>query len=224
MADEQPGMKELLQALVQVGRIAEAMLAQREAATQPTADASAELVDDEPRLANQEEAEGPPLEAREANDTADARPSIAPPSSRPSEWRDSVPPPPRQFFTKHAAERLHERYGVPFSNMVATMAALSHQIRGTHFAGIEGVNLGRRPPSDGVNGTIWAVDIFRQVGFVVVDDDGVIVTALPRDTKQLQQINGSQRSALEGFRTELQLRHAAPVSLLKFHGRGSSSG
>jgi hypothetical protein len=224
MADEQPGMKELLQALAQVGRIAEAMLAQREAVTQqPTATAAAELVA-EFRLEEREEHEGHPDDAPGATNSTGARPPDASPSSRPSEWRDSMPPTPRQFFTKHAAERLHERYGVPFANTVATMAALSHQIRGTHFAGIEGVNLGQRPPSDGVNGTMWAVDIFREVGFVVVDDDGVIVTALPRDTKQLTQIHGAQRAALEAFRTELQLRHAAPVSLLKHQGRGSSHG
>lgn len=219
MTDEQPGMKELLKALVQVGRIAEAMLAQqREAEARPAGDGTAELLPESRIEERAEEADRPP----EADgDSPATHPSAVPPSSRPGAWRDSVPPP-RLFFTKHAAERLHERYGVTFPNMVATMAALSHQINGTHFAGIEGVNLGRRPPSDGVTGTIWAVDLFRQVGFIVVDDDGVIVTALPRDTKQLMQINGSHRAALEAFRTELQLRHAAP--LVKHPGRGSSHG
>jgi hypothetical protein len=222
MAHEPPGMNQLLQALVQVGRIAEAMLAQRDsvAAAQPPPTAAAEFG----RASSPEERgedSNPPAAALESAERATARSSAEPPSSRPSEWRDSMPPPPRQFFTKHASERLHERYGVPWSNIVPTMAALSHQVRGTHFAGIEGVNLGRRPLSDGVNGVIWAVDIFRQVGFVVVDDDGVIVTVLPRDTKQLQQLKGVQRAALDTFRTELQLRHAAPVPLLKYYGRGS---
>jgi hypothetical protein len=211
-------MKELLQALVQVGRIAEAMLAQREAVGQERPTAATELVA-KPRLEEREQVEDQSDEALEADDGAPPRPSSVTTSSRPSEWCDSVAHTPRHFFTKHATERLHERYGGPFSNMVPTMAALAHQIRGTHFTGIEGVNLGRRPPHDGVNGTIWAVDIFRQVGFVVVDDDGVIVTVLPRDTKQLKQLNGSQRAALDAFRTELQLRHAAPVPLLKYHGR-----
>lgn len=197
-----PGMTDLLRALAQVGRIAEAMLAQQEEAT-------AEPVAAEP--------EADSLPAAPVTSTEQEE---VPQASRPGAWRDSVPAAPRQFFTKHAAERLHERYGVSHASMVPTMASLAHQIHGTHLAGIEAVNLGQRPPSEGVSGTIWAVEIFRQVGFVVTDDDGLIVTVLPRDTKQVQGLNGPQRAALEAFKTELHLRHSGPVHLAKYHGRG----
>jgi hypothetical protein len=41
--------------------------------------------------------------------------------------------------------------------------------------------LGKRRLCDGVDGTLWAVEIYRQVGSVFVDNDFVIVTVVPRD-------------------------------------------
>jgi hypothetical protein len=91
----------------------------------------------------------PPAPASQASDLESehgpAEQEDTPQASRPSTWRDSVPAGPRQFFTKHAAERLHERYGVSHVAMVPTMASLAHQTHGTHLAGIEAVNLGQPP-------------------------------------------------------------------------------
>jgi hypothetical protein len=130
----------------------------------------------------------------------------------------------RPFFTKHAADRLHAHYGVAASSMAQTMAALSHQIHGTHIAGLRGVNLGKRLLSDGAPGTVWAVEIFHQVGYVVGNDEGIIVSALPRDSHQLSTLLGSRREALEAFAAELRVRYADPAHLARYHRRSEITG
>lgn len=227
------GLKELLRALAQIGHIAEAMLRAEQAEREP---AYAADVDEE--RATISSARAPAVSGPERaclaslGERAGARQPSGPEaglhkhsaSSRPLVWRGSPPAVPRPFFTRHAADRLHGSYGVAHTNMAQTMAALSHQIHGTHLAGLEAVNLGRRLLSDGASGTLWAVEIFHQVGFVVTDEDGIIVSVLPRDETQLSMELGPRRAALEVFRSELRARYADPIYLARYQRRSPASG
>lgn len=207
------GLKDLLRALAQLGQLAEAMLAEQEVGP-------VEVRHEVPRaaLVNTRPRSVPSATPSEPESYRDAG------TSRPVVWRGTPPAIPRPFFTKHAADRLHGSYGIAHTNMAQTMAALSHQIHGTHMAGLEAVHLGKRLLSDGAPGTIWAVEIFHQVGFVVTDEDGVIVSALPRDSHQLSALPAPRRAALETFRDELRIRYADPVYLARYQRRSPLPG
>lgn len=181
MSDEQSLQTELLRALVQVGKLAQQLLAVRETPVAGAAPAALE-----------------------------AQPAPAPlmRSSRPNGWANAQPARPR-FFSDHAATRLQERYDVPFERVGKTMAHISHQIMGTHYSKLEALDLGRANEEE-YEGILYAVDIFGRTGFVIAsEDEGFIITVLPRDPWQLDKLSVRQKEDLDSFRTELQCRAEA---------------
>lgn len=182
MTDKHSLETELLNALVRVGQVAQQLLALRES---------------------------PPLEGA-LPAAAAASPAAAPltQSSRPATWSNTQTIRPR-FFSDHAATRLQERYDVPFERVGKTMAHISHQIMGTHYSKLEALDLGRAN-EDEYEGILYAVDIFGRPGFVIAsEDEGFIITVLPREPWQLDKLSARQNEDLEGFRTELQCRAEA---------------
>jgi hypothetical protein len=182
MADKHVLETELLKALVQVGQVAQQLLALRDS---PQREA------DEPAAVDTSPAPAPLMQ-----------------SSRPTTWTNNQTVRPR-FFSDHAATRLQERYDVPFERVGKTMAHISHQIMGTHYSKLEALDLGRAN-EDEYEGILYAVDIFGSPGFVIAaEDDGFIITVLPRSPWQLDKLSARQEEDLESFRTELQCRAEA---------------
>jgi len=186
--------QQLLLALVNVGSLAQQLLTLRQTQVQ---------VPPHP---------APPHSPEQSVPTTDplntAIPAPLTRSTRPGTWSryDPVSRPIR-FFSDHASQRLQERYGVMSGAVVATMAMISHQIKGTHHRGYEALALGRAATSQGQEGSLYAVDLFGRPGFVITSEEDLIITVLPREPMQLNNLTPPQQEDFEAFRDELARRN-----------------